>query len=67
MEIQRTTMLRVDDVVQRTGLSKSQILRMVTASAFPKPIKLSQRAVAWIDEEIETWLRERIGSSRAVT
>ena len=32
---------------------------------FPKPIKLGVRASAWVEREIDEWLRDRIAESRA--
>jgi prophage regulatory protein len=34
------------------------------AGTFPKPIKLSERAVAWVDHEVQEWLESRISASR---
>ncbi|WP_374318025.1 helix-turn-helix transcriptional regulator [Pseudoxanthomonas kaohsiungensis] len=58
-------MLRFADVCRRTGLSKSQILRLMDKQGFPQPIKLCARANGWIESEITGWLRERIVRSRA--
>lgn len=64
METQVTQMLRIGEVCRRTGLSKSQIHRLVDGSGFPDPIKLSARATAWVEAEVENWLRERIAVTR---
>ncbi len=32
--------------------------------AFPKPIKLGERSVAWLEEDIDRWQQERIAASR---
>ena len=66
MELQYTytTMLRIGEVCRRTGLSKSQIHRLVRDLSFPAPVRLSKRAVAWIAADVETWLQERITTTR---
>lgn len=64
MESQYTSMLRIGDVCRRTGLSKSQIHRMVLDAAFPRPVKLSRRATGWVDHEVDAWLQARISSAR---
>lgn len=66
MEFQYTSMLRVDEVCRRTGLSRSQVHRLVDELNFPRPIRLSKRAVAWVEGEIEAWLQERIAATREV-
>ncbi|MDE2407942.1 MAG: AlpA family phage regulatory protein [Xanthomonadaceae bacterium] len=57
--------LRLAEVCHRTGLSKSQVLRMIDEKGFPRPIKLSVRANGWIESEVSSWIRERIARSRA--
>lgn len=64
MEMQYTSMLRVGEVCRRTGLSKSQIHRLVGDLDFPEPVKLSKRAVAWVAGDIESWLQQRITAAR---
>lgn len=59
-----TSMLRMDQVCLRTGLSKSQIRRMVGDLDFPEPVRLSMRAVAWVAADIESWLQQRITATR---
>jgi prophage regulatory protein len=58
-------MLRLADVCHRTGLFKSQVLRLIDEQGFPRPIKLSVRANGWIESEVTGWIRERIALSRA--
>ncbi|WP_307732032.1 helix-turn-helix transcriptional regulator [Massilia antarctica] len=43
-------------VLQRTGISKSEIYRRIKIGAFPPPIKLGARAVAWRESAIEVWI-----------
>lgn len=66
MESQYTSMLRIGEVCRRTGLSKSQIHRLVGEMGFPQPIRLSKRAVAWVAADVEAWLQERITATRQV-
>jgi len=66
MESQYTSMLRIGEVCRRTGLSKSQIHRLVSEMDFPRPIRLSKRAVAWVEMDVEVWLQERINTTREV-
>lgn len=66
MESQYTSMLRIGEVCRRTGLSKSQIHRLVSEMGFPKPVRLSKRAVAFVAADVEAWLQERITATREV-
>lgn len=51
--------LRRPEVEARTGLSRSSIYRMMDLGAFPRPIRLSTRAVGWDEAAIEEWLSQR--------
>ena len=52
--------LRRKQVEKRTGLSRSTIYLRIQEGKFPKPIHLGERAVGWLENEIEAWLAARI-------
>lgn len=54
-----TRILRLNDVKEKTGLSRSSIYAFVKEGKFPKPISLGDRAVGWIESEIELFLLKR--------
>ena len=56
--------LRLPEVMARTGLSRSTIYVRLEQGRFPKPIPLGGRAVGWIESEIDAWIRDRIAESR---
>lgn len=58
------TLLRLPDVKARTGLSRSTIYLKIAQGAFPAPIALGVRSVAWIEAEIDAWIAKRIDTSR---
>ncbi|MGE3992939.1 helix-turn-helix transcriptional regulator [Pseudorhodoplanes sp.] len=47
--------LRLPQVVERSGLSKSVIKAKVRAGEFPQPFRISERAVAWTEDDIVRW------------
>lgn len=59
-----TTVLRLPQVIQRCGFSRSAIYKLVARNEFPRPINIGVRAVAWPEDEIERWLSDRISASR---
>lgn len=59
-----TSLIRVKEVVKITGLAKATIYAKAANKTFPAPIKISDRASAWISEEVEQWVQERIAQSR---
>jgi prophage regulatory protein len=60
------SILRLPAVKTRTGLSRSTIYLRVSQGTFPRPVSLGGRAVGWVEEEIQSWLAERIAASRKV-
>ena len=50
---------RLNVVEDRTGLKKSSIYAGAKAGTFPAPVRLSARAVAWREDEIDRWIAER--------
>lgn len=52
--------IRLPEVRSRTGLSRSTIYAMMASGMFPKPVKLGQRAVGWVENEIGEWLNSRM-------
>jgi prophage regulatory protein len=58
------TVLRLPTVKSRVSLSRSSIYAAIAKNAFPSPIKLGERAVGWLESDIEAWLTSRIQASR---
>lgn len=54
-----TQILRINGVIETTGLSRSTIYRFVSAGTFPRPVKLGLSAVGWRVEDIDKWLASR--------
>lgn len=51
--------LRLPAVENLTGLSRSTIYDLMAKGAFPRPVKLTAKAVAWPQSLIVQWLAER--------
>lgn len=56
--------LRMPEVEARTGLSRRSIQALVRKGTFPQPIRLSRRAVGWLESEVSVWNLERVARSR---
>jgi len=56
--------VRLRDVMQRTGLSRSTIYARLRDGEFPSAIRLGPRAVGWLECEIEDWIEARIDETR---
>ncbi len=45
--------------MQVTGLSRMTIYRLEIAGQFPRRRQLIENAVAWMESDIETWVKAR--------
>lgn len=52
-------MLRLPQVIELTGLGRDSIYRLGNAGQFPRPRKISERASAWREDEIQKWIESR--------
>jgi prophage regulatory protein len=59
--------LRLPNVLDRTGLSRSTVYLRVTEGRFPRPMSLGARAVGWIETEVEEWIARQIEVSREIS
>lgn len=59
-------MMKLKAVTDKCQISRSTIYDKLDSKSrrydpeFPKPRKLGQNSVAWIEEEINTWIRTRL-------
>ncbi len=59
-------LLTLHDVKAITALSRSAIYALMAESRFPKPIRIGNRAVRWVEQEVLDFIasRPRGGSDR---
>lgn len=57
--------LRLRDVKNRTGLSRSSIYSLIHQGKFPRPVKLSMRSVGWVEQEISEFIQHAIAEREA--
>jgi prophage regulatory protein len=60
-----TRAVRMPETQYKTGLSKTHIYRLIKLGLFPKPFKLSERAIAFFESDIDSWINQRRGESIA--
>lgn len=64
MNNQTTRLIRLPEVMNRTGYGKAWIYRLISEGRFPAPIKIGIRSVAFIEEEIDEWIQTVIDKTR---
>lgn len=52
--------LRISDVVQKTGLSRTSIYQRLRHQDFPRPVELGPRAIGFIESEVDDFLRRLV-------
>ena len=57
--------LRIDSVIDRTGVSKTHLYRLISAQKFPRPVKLSERVSVWDAELVDRWLADKLDGVKA--
>lgn len=57
-------LLRLPQVLERVGLGRSRLYSLVKVGEFPRPVRLTQNVVAWVDTEVDEWINGKIQASR---
>ncbi len=52
--------IRLKDVIEITGLSRSTIYARMSIGEFPVSVNLGGNAVGWVSSEVCAWLENRI-------
>ena len=52
-------LLRLPAVLDWTGLGRSALYALMKAREFPRPLRIGVRAVAWLEDEVDEWIRKR--------
>lgn len=55
---------KLHKVMDETGLGRSTIYDYVKKGQFPPPVRIGDKAVAWVDQEVMDWGEARIKTSR---
>lgn len=53
-------LIRLREVMAKTGLSRSYVYALTKEGKFPKSLKITERSSAWIEGEVQRWIDERI-------
>ena len=58
-------LLRLPEVKNLTGLSKSSIYARIAEGLFPRQISLGARTVVWVESDIQNWIAEQVSAARS--
>lgn len=64
-QIENQRLICRKEVQTKTSLGASSIYAMMKQGKFPKAVNISERRVAWIESDVDSWIAERISSHKA--
>lgn len=58
-------MLRLDEVMKITGLSRSTLYALIKRGEFPQQVPLGPRMVRWKSTDVDSWVAAKIAQAEA--
>ena len=56
--------IRIKELLDVVGLSRSTIYRSMKKKLFPKPVKLTEGSIGWKESQINKWMKGRKNDQR---
>jgi predicted DNA-binding transcriptional regulator AlpA len=53
------TILRTNEVIRLTGLSRTTLWRLERTAGFPARLRLGTNSIGWLEDEVRAWLESR--------
>jgi prophage regulatory protein len=53
-------LMRLEEVCETAGIGKTLLYKLIGEGAFPKPVNIGDRAVRWVQGEVDDWILARI-------
>jgi len=60
----KQSLIRMREVLNRTGFCRAWIYHLIEQGRFPESVKIGERSIAFIESEIDEWISNSINSSR---
>lgn len=57
--------IRMGEVVHRTGLCEREIYTRISESRFPSPVAIGPRARGFVEHEVDGWIESLVAAGRA--
>ncbi len=54
--------LRLPEVLKRTGLSRTTLYTLISKGEFPPNIAITQRCVGWDSQAVDDWVQRKLAS-----
>ncbi|MDG6881252.1 Predicted transcriptional regulator [Phocoenobacter uteri] len=56
--------IAIDEVQDRTGLSRSVIYDRMKNNNFPRSVRLGNKTARWLESEIDSWIDQQATNNR---
>lgn len=53
-------LIRLHEVLNKTGVSKTHLYRLMNNNEFPQSVSLGLRSVSWVESEVNQWIEQKI-------
>jgi prophage regulatory protein len=54
--------IRLPTVLAKVGLSRTHVYKLIGEGRFPRQVRLSMRSVAWVEEQVDEWMLQRLAA-----
>lgn len=61
-QMEPVRIIRMPAVRDKVHLNKTAIYELIKRGEFPRPVKLTERSVAWVEAEVDAWIAARIAT-----
>lgn len=58
--VSQESLIRLPEVMRRTGMSKTDVYRKIKSGDFPKQIRRSHKVAVWVERQIDAWVMAQI-------
>lgn len=55
--------LKLPEVRERVPFSRTTIYNKIKLGEFPAPVRLSTRAVGWLEDSVDAWIASRLAAN----
>ena len=64
-EVSQRRLISIADLLTQIPVSSATMWREIGAGRFPKPVRIGARRVAFFQDEIDSWLAQRVAARDA--
>lgn len=58
--------LKLIDVLDLTGLSRSAVYELCAKGEFPSKVQLTARSVGWLEGEVHRWIQQQAAKRESI-